>query len=67
MSAAFILLKENEQGMKKRSGRFWLTQDVNLKDKYFYMPLLFENSYIMVKDTERFKGQSLFQKARKQK
>lgn len=67
MSAAFILLKENEQGMKKRSGRFWLTQDVNLKDKYFYMPLLFENNYIMVKDTERFKGQSLFQKARKQK
>lgn len=27
----------------------------------------FDNSYFMVKDTERLKGQSLFQKARKQK
>lgn len=29
------------------------------------MTFIFENSYIMVKDTEGLKGQSLFQKAKK--
>lgn len=35
LQLSFYLKKINSV-WKKKSGKFWLTQDVNLKEKYFY-------------------------------